>query len=78
MSAELHRLRHRIRERKAVLRREIKAGKDFVRRKMKDLVRHEARRIVMSELDIQILRDAKARLERRKAALWELVELTRR
>ena len=75
MSAELNQLRHRIRTRKAELRREIKQMREWNRKTRKHILRYGQ---ACDKVTIRFARDNSARLGRRRAALEALVELTRK
>lgn len=75
MSAELHKLNHRIRERKKKLRHEIKNMSELDRRLRKFIARNG---LPADRLTIQLASENRGRLGRRRAALQELVDLTRR
>lgn len=74
MSAELHCLRNRIRNRKRALRTEIKEMAKMQRKTEKYILRHGS---ACDLITIQFAKENRARLGRRKAALRELIDLTR-
>jgi predicted ATP-grasp superfamily ATP-dependent carboligase len=73
MSAELHRLRNRIRNRKLELRAEIKKMAEMQRKTQKFILKY---RQACDPITIQFARDNRKALLERRAALRELISLT--